>query len=55
MFSINPPDIVVTMGYGDSIQTILFLLLVVATLVWWEWRFGAGYLTRRVRRWLRRN
>ena len=45
----------VAMGYGGLMGTILFLLLVVTTLVWWQWRFGAGYLTRRVRRWLRRH
>lgn len=34
-------------------ETALFLLLVLATLVWWQWRFGVGYLIRRVRGWRR--
>jgi hypothetical protein len=31
----------------------LFLLLVLATLAWWQWRFGVGYIIRRVRGWRR--
>jgi hypothetical protein len=34
-------------------EAIVFAALVLATLVWWQWRFGVGYLIRRVKLWRR--
>jgi hypothetical protein len=36
-----------------TMETALLLFLVLATVVWWQWRFGVGYLIRRVRGWRR--
>jgi hypothetical protein len=33
----------------------LFLALVLAVLVWWQWQFGLGWTTRAFRRWRGRN
>ena len=35
-------------------DSYLFLLIVLAVLVWWQWKFGIGWTIRAFRRWRKR-
>jgi hypothetical protein len=39
---------------GMTLDTLAFLALVAAAIVWWQWRFGIGDAVRTARRMLKR-